>query len=30
MRVYTHLDCRRRIEDLYAKLQLHARADETL
>jgi hypothetical protein len=27
--VYTGLDCRLMIEDLFAKLQLHARAEET-
>ncbi|MCZ2848802.1 nucleoside hydrolase [Modestobacter sp. VKM Ac-2978] len=27
MRVYTHLDCRLMIEDLFAKVQLHARAE---
>ena len=30
MRVYTDLDCRLMVEDLFAKLQLHARADGTL
>ncbi|KGH48742.1 twin-arginine translocation pathway signal protein [Modestobacter caceresii] len=27
MRIYTHLDCRLMIEDLFAKVQLHARAE---
>ena len=29
MRVFTDLDCRLMVEDLFAKVQLHARAEET-
>ena len=29
MRVYTDLDCRLMVEDLFAKVQLHARTEET-